>query len=121
MLYSVQCFLLLGLKATKRTTNSHVKSLKKCLKMPKNPLIEDEQTAQWAKEKVQKYKQQSIKHTHKTKDRVDIQIRGWDRHNIVASLNHLMKPQPLYSIQCNLYNLNIIGTNVIFYLFHLLV
>ena len=34
-----------------------------------NPYIE-EQTKQWPKEKVQKYKQRSTKHTYKTKDRV---------------------------------------------------
>jgi hypothetical protein len=34
-----------------------------------NPYIE-EQTTQWPKEKVQKDKQRSTKHTHKTKDRV---------------------------------------------------
>ena len=47
---------------------------KKILKIPKgdnqNLLIEEEQTTQWSKEKVQKDKQRSIKHTHKTKDRV---------------------------------------------------
>ena len=32
--------------------------------------IEEEQTTQWPKEKVQKDKQRSTKHTHKTKDRV---------------------------------------------------
>ena len=31
---------------------------------------EEEQTTQWPKEKVQKDKQRSTKHTHKTKDRV---------------------------------------------------
>ena len=35
-----------------------------------NPYIEEEQTTQWPKEKVQKEKQRSSKHTHKTKDRV---------------------------------------------------
>ena len=35
-----------------------------------NPYIEEKQTAQWPKEKVQKNKQRSTKHTHKTKDRV---------------------------------------------------
>ena len=35
-----------------------------------NPYIEEEQTTQWPKEKVQKDKQQSTKHTYKTKDRV---------------------------------------------------
>ena len=32
--------------------------------------IEEGQTTQWSKEKVQKAKQRSTKHTHKTKDRV---------------------------------------------------
>ena len=36
----------------------------------KNLYIEEEQTTQWPKEKVQKDKQRSTKHTHKTKDRV---------------------------------------------------
>jgi len=35
-----------------------------------NPYIKEEQTTQWPKEKVQKEKQRSTKHTHKTKDRV---------------------------------------------------
>jgi len=35
-----------------------------------NPYIEEEQTTQWPKEKVQKDKQGSTKHTYKTKDRV---------------------------------------------------
>jgi hypothetical protein len=35
-----------------------------------NPYIEEEQTTQWQKEKVQKDRQRSTKHTHKTKDRV---------------------------------------------------
>jgi hypothetical protein len=46
---------------------------KKSLKIPKgnqNPYIEEEQTTQWPKEKVQKDKQRSTKHTYKTKDRV---------------------------------------------------
>jgi hypothetical protein len=34
------------------------------------PYIEEQQTTQWPKEKVQKDKQRSRKHTHKTKDRV---------------------------------------------------
>ena len=45
---------------------------KKSLKISKggnqNPYIEEEQTTQWGKEKVQKYKQRSTKHTYKTKD-----------------------------------------------------
>jgi hypothetical protein len=35
-----------------------------------NPYIEEELTTQWPKEKVQKDKQRSTKHTHKTKDRL---------------------------------------------------
>ena len=35
-----------------------------------NQYIEEEQTTQWQKEKVQKDEQRSKKHTHKTKDRV---------------------------------------------------
>jgi hypothetical protein len=46
----------------------------KSLKIPKGgnqkPHIEEEQTTQWPKEKVQKDKQRSTKHTYKTKDRV---------------------------------------------------
>jgi hypothetical protein len=44
------------------------------VKIPKggnqNLHIEDEQTTKWSNEKVQKDKQRSTKHTHKTKDRV---------------------------------------------------
>jgi hypothetical protein len=44
------------------------------LKIPnggnQNLYIEEEQTTQWPKEKVQKDKQRSTKHTYKTKDRV---------------------------------------------------
>ena len=43
------------------------------MKIPKggnqNPYIEEEQTTQWPKEKVQKDKQRSTKRTYKTKDR----------------------------------------------------
>jgi hypothetical protein len=35
-----------------------------------HPYIEKEQTTQWPNEKVQKHKQRSTKHEHKTKDRV---------------------------------------------------
>ena len=44
------------------------------MKIPKggnqHPYIEEEQTTQWPKEKLQKNKQRSTKHTYKTKDRV---------------------------------------------------
>jgi len=42
----------------------------RCQKGNQNPYIEEEQTAQWPKEKVQRDKQRSTKHTYKTKDRV---------------------------------------------------
>jgi hypothetical protein len=35
-----------------------------------NPYINEELTTQWSKEKVQKDKQRSTKHTYRTKDRV---------------------------------------------------
>jgi hypothetical protein len=40
-----------------------------------NPYIE-EQTTQWPKEKVQKDKQRSTKHTYKTKDRTPLKTGG---------------------------------------------
>ena len=44
-----------------------------------NPYIEEEQTTQWPKEKVQKDKQRSIKHTYKTKDRVTrTPLKNWE-------------------------------------------
>ena len=41
----------------------------RCQRGNQNPYIEEEQTTQWPKEKVQRDKQLSTKHTHKTKDR----------------------------------------------------
>ena len=38
--------------------------VKKSLKIPKNLSIEEEQRTQWSKEKGQKDKQRSTKHTH---------------------------------------------------------
>ena len=43
---------------------------KKSLEIPRGYYIKEEQTTQWTKEKVQKDKQRSTKHTYKTKDRV---------------------------------------------------
>ena len=57
-----------------QSTNQSFYTLRKNLKIPKggnqNLYIEDEQTTQWPKDKVQKDKQRSTKHTYKTKDRV---------------------------------------------------
>ena len=47
----------------------NTRSVCKYQKGNQNPYIEG-QTTQWPKEKLQKYKQRSTKHTHKTKDRV---------------------------------------------------
>ena len=47
-----------------------IRSAWRYLKGNQNPYIEEEQTTQWPKEKVQKDKQRSTKHTYKTKDRV---------------------------------------------------
>ena len=48
--------------------------MKKSVKIPKggnyNPYIEEDQTIQWPKQKVQRDKQRSIKHTYKTKVRI---------------------------------------------------
>ena len=42
-----------------------------------NPYIEEKQTKQWAKEKVQKDTQRSTKHAYKNKDRVTGASEGW--------------------------------------------
>ena len=42
----------------------------RCQKGNQNPYIEEEQATQWPKEKVQKDKQRSTKHTYKARDRV---------------------------------------------------
>ena len=44
-----------------------------------NPHIEEEQTTLWRKEKEQKDKQRSTKHTYKTKDRVTLKTVGEPR------------------------------------------
>ena len=65
-----------------------------------NPYIEEEQTTQWPKEKVQKDKQRSTKRTRKTKDRVTwtplktwSELRGSGRVSSFCStaLSHLWK------------------------------
>ena len=49
---------------------SYVRRVWRYQRANQNPYIEEEQTTQWPKEKVQKDKQRSTKHTYKTKDRV---------------------------------------------------
>ena len=51
-----------------RTQHPYV--IRRVWRCTQNPYIEEEQTTLWLKEKGQKDKQQSTKHTHKTKDRV---------------------------------------------------
>ena len=48
----------------------------------KSPYIEEEQTTQWPKEKGQKDKQRSTKHTHKTKDCINKQASNLGELNI---------------------------------------
>ena len=48
--------------------NTHVRRVWRYQRGNQNPYIEEEQTTQWPKEKVQKNKQGSTKHTYKTKD-----------------------------------------------------
>jgi hypothetical protein len=50
--------------------NIGVRSVCRYQRGDQNPYIEEEQTTQWPKEKAQKDKQRSTKHTYKTKDRV---------------------------------------------------
>jgi hypothetical protein len=47
----------------------------RCQRGNHNPYIEEEQTTQWPKEKVQNDKQRSTKHTHKTKE---LMCFGWE-------------------------------------------
>ena len=51
-------------------SSSCVRRVLKYQRGNQNPYIEEEQITQWPKEKVQKDKQRSTKHTYKTKDRV---------------------------------------------------
>jgi hypothetical protein len=71
---------------------------KKSLKIPKggnqNPYIEKEQTTQWPKEKVQKDKQRSTKHTYKTKDRVT-------RTPLITGMNSGAPKGYIIIISCN--------------------
>jgi hypothetical protein len=58
---------------TTDTSNTTVNILRRVWRYQRgnqNPYIEEEQTTQWSKEKVQKDKQRSTKHTYKAKDRV---------------------------------------------------
>jgi hypothetical protein len=50
--------------------NIGVRSVCRYQRGDQNPYIEEEQTTQWPKEKAQKDKQRSTKHTYKTIDRV---------------------------------------------------
>jgi hypothetical protein len=61
------------------------------LKIPKggnqNSLVEEEQTTQWLKEKVQMDKQRSTKHIHKTKDQVRFNSRNKTMIKLLSSHN----------------------------------
>ena len=51
----------------KKSVGDRIISLRGRRRVWQNPYIEEEQTTQWPKEKVQKDKQRSTKHTHKLK------------------------------------------------------
>ena len=55
---------------TRLVMNIGVRSVYRYQRGNQNPYIEEEQTTQWPNETVQKEKQRSTQHTHKTKDRV---------------------------------------------------
>jgi hypothetical protein len=78
-----------------------------------NPYIEEEQRTQWSKDKVQKNKQRSTKHTYTTKDRVTrtpLKIRGelscWGRVSSSCSTSDTRR--------VNLVILNTTGLNLSF-------
>jgi hypothetical protein len=64
---------------------TQVRRVWRCQRGNQNPHIEEEQTTQWPKEKVQKDKQRSTKHIFKTKDRTrtplktegELRCSGW--------------------------------------------
>jgi hypothetical protein len=63
-----------------------------------NPYIEEEQTTQWPKEKVQKDKQRSSKHTYKTKDRV--------AQTLLKTGDKIFRKIPVRSIKKHLLDVN---------------
>ena len=61
-----------------------------------NPYIEEEQTTQWPKEKVQKDKQRSTKHTYKIKPQVTrTQLTTGGELRCSGRVSSNMKPHPL--------------------------
>jgi hypothetical protein len=59
-----------GIRRFTVVTNRVIRSAWRYQRGNQNPYIEEKQTTQWPNEKELKYKQRSIKHAHKTKDRV---------------------------------------------------
>jgi hypothetical protein len=52
-----------------------------------NPYIEEEQTIQWPKEKVQRDKQRYTKHTYKTKDRATRNILSIKKNSSILMIS----------------------------------
>ena len=52
-----------------------------------NPYIEEEQTTQWSKEKVQRDKQRSTKHTYETKDRATRNILSIKKNSSILMIS----------------------------------
>jgi hypothetical protein len=80
---------------------------KRSLKIPKGgnqkPYIEEDQTTQWPKEKVQKDKQRSTKHTYITKDRITriLRMLGQD----CCFFGRLLKILKYYHYDCSIVDL----------------
>jgi hypothetical protein len=70
--HQLMCDVTFRVGSTQTLINSHKFMLARTSPVfyNQNPYIEEEHTTQWPKEKVQKGKQRSTKHTYKTKDRV---------------------------------------------------
>ena len=76
------------------------------MKIPKggnqNPYIEEEQTTQRPKEKVQKDKQRSTKHTYKSKDRVTrTPLTTGDEHRCSGRVNSSCSTSDTRRIKCS--------------------
>jgi hypothetical protein len=67
---SIEMYFMSGICAFVANLNKKYKKWKRYQRGNQKPYIEEEQTTQWPKEKVQKDKQRSTKHTYTTKDRV---------------------------------------------------
>ena len=76
-----------------------------------NPYIVEEQTTQWPKEKVQKDKQRSTKHTYKAKDRVTrtpLKTGGSSFLRQIGCFLRVFRFYPATKLTATIYNWNIV-------------